>query len=62
MNNEKVRRCKVCGKLLVIEKLPICKKCFLKGREELLKDGAYAGIAITATAVLNYLSNKNNNR
>ncbi len=35
MNDEtKERRCKFCGKLLISEKMPICKRCKLKARNK----------------------------
>lgn len=40
-NEEKERRCKSCGKLLLDEKLPFCRRCVL---EKLNKAGKVGGI------------------
>lgn len=40
MNDEtKERRCKFCGKLLISEKMPICRRCKLEGRNKVGKAG-----------------------
>ena len=38
-NEEKDRRCKVCGKLLIDEKLPFCRRCVLEGRDKTVQVG-----------------------
>lgn len=45
MNDEtKERRCKFCGKLLINEKMPICRRCKLEGRN---KVGQVGGIVVS---------------
>lgn len=49
MNDEiKEKRCKFCGKLLIGEKIPICRRCKLKGS----KVGQRVGIVGMITIVL----------
>lgn len=38
-NSYKDQRCKFCGKLLLNEKTPICRRCFLRWRNKALKGG-----------------------
>lgn len=45
----KERRCKFCGKLLINEKMPFCRRCKLEGRN---KVGQIGGIAVGILAVL----------
>lgn len=47
-NKEKERRCKSCGKLLLDEKLPFCRRCVLEGRN---KAGRVGGIVVVATVL-----------
>lgn len=45
-NEEKDRRCKICGKLLIDEKLPFCRRCVLEGRDKTVQvGGMVAGVA-----------------
>ena len=56
---EKERRCKTCGKLLIDEKLPFCRRCVLEGRN---KAGQVGGIVVgAATTVLSAVALINNN-
>lgn len=56
---EKERRCKSCGKLLLDEKLPFCRRCVLGGRN---KAGQVGGIVVgAATTVLSAVALINNN-
>lgn len=58
-NEEKERRCKSCGKLLLGEKLPFCRRCVLKGRN---KAGQVGGVVVGATTtVLSAVALINNN-
>jgi hypothetical protein len=58
-NEEKVRRCKSCGKLLIDEKLPFCRRCVLEGRN---KAGQVGGIVVgAAIPVLSAVALINNN-
>lgn len=34
-DEEKERRCKACGKLLLDEKMPFCRRCVLEGRNKI---------------------------
>lgn len=59
-NEEKERRCKSCGKLLLDEKLPFCRRCVLEGRN---KVGQVVGIGVgfaMAVALVNNNSDGNN--
>lgn len=48
-NEKKERRCKSCGKLLLDEKLPFCRRCVLEGRDTVGIVGGIVGVlAITA--------------
>lgn len=48
MNDEtKEKRCKFCGKLLISEKMPICRRCKLEGRNKVGQVGALAASAVT---------------
>lgn len=45
MNDEtKERRCKFCGKLLISEKMPICRRCKLEGRNKVGQVGGIVGM------------------
>lgn len=49
MNDEiKERRCKFCGKLLISEKMPICRRCKLEGRNKVGQVGGIAAGMLTA--------------
>ena len=54
--NESERRCKKCGKLLVNEKLPICKRCSL----ELRNIGGAGSILAVALGVAKKVADDNN--
>lgn len=45
-DDNKERRCKSCHKLLIDEKLPICRRCRLKGRDNAVKA---VGVGVTAS-------------
>lgn len=48
MNDEtKEKRCKICGKLLISEKIPICSRCKLEGRNKVGQVGVLAASAVT---------------
>lgn len=57
-NEEKERRCKSCGKLLLDEKLPFCRRCVLEKRVPV---GVLIG-AIMATLGVVRLVNNNSDR
>lgn len=58
-NEDKERRCKSCGKLLIDEKLPFCRRCVLEGRN---KAGQVGGSVVgAATTVLSAVALINNN-
>lgn len=60
MNNEKKeRRCKVCGKLLLDEKMPFCRRCVLEGRNKVGQIGGCVGTLAMVT--LGAVAKKNNN-
>lgn len=42
-NAWKERRCKSCGKLLLDETLPFCRRCVLEGRNKVGKIGGIVG-------------------
>ena len=47
-DEKKERRCKVCGKLLIDEKMPFCRRCVMEGRNKAGELGKlFGGIAIT---------------
>ena len=46
--DEKEHRCKACGKLLLDEKVPFCRRCVLKGRNKACTGG---GITISAVGL-----------
>ena len=51
-NEEKDRRCKTCGKLLIDEKLPFCRRCVLEGRDKSVQfSGMVAGAATLLMSV-----------
>ncbi len=45
-NEEKKRRCKSCGKLLLDEKLPWCRRCRLEGRNKKVGQSVECGTTI----------------
>ena len=59
----KERRCKSCGKMLLDERIPFCRRCFLEGRNKVGKVGSVVGGAamtiLSATALIN--NNTDNN-
>lgn len=59
-NEEKVRRCKVCGKLLIDEKLPFCRRCVLEGRDKTVQVGGM--VAGFATAFISAKAFKDNTK
>lgn len=57
-NEEKERRCKSCGKLLLDEKLPFCGRCVLEGRNKVGQvGGIFVGLAMTARSVVTLVNN-----
>ena len=57
-NKEKERRCKACGKLLLDEKIPFCRRCVLDGRNKVTKvGGIVGGIAISAISAVSLKNN-----
>lgn len=59
---EKVRKCKACGKQLLDEKLPFCLRCRLSGRNTAGHVGeVVVGLAIAAGGVAAAANNQNNN-
>ena len=46
-NEEKDRRCKICGKLLIDEKFPFCRRCVLEGRDKTVQVGGMVAGAAT---------------
>lgn len=62
MSNEKERRCLTCKKLLLDEKIPICLRCKLQGRNYAGESGAIIGsLAITflgSKVVIDNIKNK----
>lgn len=49
MNDEtKERRCKFCGKLLISEKMPVCRRCKLEGRNKVGQVGGIVAGVFTA--------------
>ena len=59
-NEEKERRCKSCGKLLVDEKL-FCRRCVLEGRNTAGKiTGAIGGAVMSVLSVAALVNNNSN--
>lgn len=57
-NEEKERRCKLCGKLLLDEKLPFCKRCVLEGRNKVGQvGGIIGGLAMTVHSAVALVNN-----
>ena len=55
---EKERRCKSCGKLLLDEKLPFCRRCVLEGRNKVVQVGEIGGgIGMTVLSVVALVNN-----
>lgn len=50
---EKERRCKICGKLLLDEKLPFCRRCFLENRNKIEAVGGVLMVSLMAGAFFN---------
>ena len=63
-NEEKEHRCKSCGKLLLDEKIPFCRRCVLEGRNKVGQVGGIIGglamTALSAVAFINSNSDGNN--
>lgn len=61
-DKEKERRCKACGKLLIDEKLPFCRRCVLEGRNTAGKiGGVIGGAVISALSVVALVNNNSSN-
>ena len=61
-NEEKERRCKSCGKLLLDEKLPFCRRCVLEGRNKVGQVGGIVAMtAFFAKALVNNNSDSDDN-
>lgn len=57
----KERRCKFCGKLLINEKMPFCRRCKLEGRNKVGQvGGIVAGIFITVHSAKALAGDKEN--
>ncbi|MCM1220434.1 MAG: hypothetical protein NC548_38710 [Lachnospiraceae bacterium] len=57
----KERRCKSCGKLLLDEKLPFCKRCVLEGRNKAGKvGGAVSGLALAFLSTKSLINDNSN--
>ena len=59
MSNEEIeRRCKSCGKLLLDEKLPFCRRCVLEGKNKIVQvGGIVVGAAITVLKAVALINN-----
>ena len=59
MSNEEIeRRCKSCGKLLLDDKLPFCRRCVLEGRNKVGHvGGIIGGLAMTALSAVAFVNN-----
>lgn len=58
----KERRCKLCGKLLLDERIPFCRRCFLEGRNKVSKVcSAVGGTVIAILGVAALSNNKTDN-
>lgn len=58
-NEEKKRRCKSCGKLLLDEKMPFCRRCVLEGRNKVTYVVGLVLAALGARVFLNNNSSDN---
>jgi len=62
INEEKERRCLTCKKRLLDEKIPICLRCRLRGRNYSGKGveivGGIATVAVSGKAVIDITKNK----
>lgn len=62
-DENKERRCKSCGKLLLDERIPFCRRCFLEGRNKVGKVGGFIGGAtitiLRATTLINNSTDNN---
>lgn len=57
MNDKtKERRCKFCGKLLIGEKMPICRRCKLEGRNKVGQGVGMVVCMITAVFIAKALA------
>ena len=57
-NEEKERRCKSCGKLLLDEKLSLCRRCFLERRNKVGQiGGTAAGVAAAFFGAITFIKN-----
>lgn len=55
---EKERRCKSCGKLLLDEKLPFCRRCVLEGKNKAIRFvGTVVGSVITVLSAVALINN-----
>ena len=63
MSNENTdRRCKSCNKLLLDEKLPICPRCMLEGRNKVGKiGGIIAGLGTAALSSWSLIKDNDSN-
>lgn len=58
----KERRCISCGKLLLDEKIPVCRRCRLEGRDKAGKvGGAVGGVAMTILSASALINNNTDN-
>ena len=58
---EKERRCKSCGKLLLDEKVFFCRRCFLEGRNKAFGIAGAVGISICGALALRSNNSDGNN-
>lgn len=57
----KERRCKLCGKLLLDEKLLFCGRCILEGRNKVGQVGSIVGgLVMTVFGTATFVSNSSN--
>lgn len=58
-SEEKERRCKACGKLLLDEKSSFCRRCVLEGRNKTGQvGGIIGGLAMSALSIFAMINNK----
>ncbi len=54
------KRCKSCGKLLLDEKIPFCRRCLLEGRNKAVNVGEIiGGVGLFVTGVISTINNNN---
>ena len=58
-DDSKERRCMSCHKLLIGEKLPFCRRCRLKGRNNAAKVFSFSAGLATIVATVSHTDNSN---